>query len=325
MMLAVGACHARRVRPPSDVRYMVTEGLNVKLGRPGGFAMTDLPDIRFTRRIASGGVALNVAEAGPEGGPLVILLHGFPEFWFGWRYQIGALASAGYRVVVPDQRGYNLSDKPEGIESYDLDRLADDVVALAAHYTSEPFALVGHDWGAVAAWWTATRFPEKVRKLAVLNCPHPAIWRETMARNPAQMFASWYVMAFQIPSLPEALMRSRNYRALEMALRQSKTPVSDADIARYRAAWSQPGALTAMINWYRAIFRRRFAAIAPNSIAMPVQIVWGRNDPYALPALAEASKLLCADVRLTYLEDATHWVAQDAPERVNAILLDFLR
>jgi pimeloyl-ACP methyl ester carboxylesterase len=284
-----------------------------------------LSEVRFTRRAASGGVTLNVAEAGPENGPPVILLHGFPEFWFGWRYQIAPLAKAGYRVIVPDQRGYNLSDKPQGIASYDVDCLADDVVALAAHYTSEPFLLVGHDWGAVAAWWTTTRHPEKVRKLAVLNCPHPAVWRETMDKDPAQRRASWYVLAFQIPWLPEALMRMRNYRALVQALRESKTPVSDAEVDRYREAWRQPGALTATINWYRAIRRHRFAPIPAGSIATPVQIVWGKNDRYALPALAEASKALCADARLTYLPEATHWVAHDEPDRVNAILLDFLK
>ena len=286
--------------------------------------MTDLPNVRFTRRLCDG-VTLNVAEAGPNDGPLVILLHGFPEFWFGWRHQIGALAAAGYRVVAPDQRGYNLSDKPDGIANYDVDRLAADVVALGAHYTREPFFLVGHDWGAVAAWWTVTRSPEKIRKLAVLNCPHPAIWRDAMDNDPVQRKASWYVRAMQIPWLPEALMRSGNCRALVTALRGGRAPVSDAEIERYREAWRQPGALTAMINWYRAIRRRTFAPIAPGSIATPVQIIWGRNDPYALPALAEASKRLCADARLTFLPDATHWVAHDEPERVNAILLEFLR
>ncbi|HUO88916.1 MAG TPA: alpha/beta hydrolase [Rhizomicrobium sp.] len=287
--------------------------------------MVELPDMRFARRTASGGVALNVAETGPENGTPVILLHGFPEFWFGWRHQLGALAAAGYRVIVPDQRGYNLSDKPSGIASYDVDRLADDVVALAAHYTDQPFNLVGHDWGAVAAWWTATRHPEKVRRLAVLNCPHPAIWRDAMDNDPVQRRASWYVRAFRIPWLPEALLRAGNFRNALAALRQSKAPLSDDEAERYREAWRQPGALTATINWYRAILRRNFEPIRAGSIPVPVQIIWGKLDPYALPALAEASKALCADARLTYLPDATHWVAHDEPDRVNAILLGFLK
>lgn len=285
--------------------------------------MIDLSGIRFTKRICND-VTLHVAEAGPADGPLVILLHGFPEFWFGWRYQIGALASAGYRVMAPDQRGYDLSDKPKGIANYDVDKLAGDVVALAAHYTNEPFALVGHDWGAVAAWWTATRSPQKIRKLAVLNCPHPMVWTQAMKHDPVQRKASWYVRAFQVPFLPEALMRGGNYRTLVGALREAKAPVSDEEADIYRAAWRQPGALTAMLNWYRAILRHRFEPIMPGSIRVPVQIIWGRKDRYALPALAEASKALCADGRLTFLDDATHWVAHDEPERVNAILLEFL-
>jgi pimeloyl-ACP methyl ester carboxylesterase len=287
--------------------------------------MLDPSRIRFTRRLASDGVTLNVAEAGPDDGTPVILLHGFPEFWFGWRHQIGALADAGYHVIAPDQRGYNLSDKPSGVAHYDVDRLADDVAALAAHYTGAPVNLVGHDWGAVAAWWTTTRHPQLVRKLAVLNCPHPAVWRDAMKRVPAQRRASWYVAAFQIPWLPEALMRARRFDALATAIREAKAPVSADELARYREAWGRPGALTAMVNWYRAVLRHDFQPIPQGSIRTPVRIIWGEQDRYALPALAEMSKALCADAELTFLPEATHWVAADAADRVNAMLLEFLR
>ena len=282
--------------------------------------MTDLSTVRFTNRFCNG-LNLHVAEAGPDDGPLVILLHGFPEFWFGWRHQVAALTQAGFHIVMPDQRGYNLSDKPQGIANYDVDRLAGDVVSLAAHYTDQPFHLVGHDWGAVAAWWVATHFAEKLRTLCVLNCPHPAIWRNAMDKDAMQRRASWYVRAFSIPWLPELMMRSGNFRALAAAIRGSKRPVSEAEIDAYRKAWAQPEALTAMVNWYRALLKRNFAPIAPASIAVPVQIIWGQQDPYALLALAEASKKLCVDATLTFLPDATHWVAHDEPERVNAILL----
>ncbi|MGZ6008103.1 MAG: alpha/beta fold hydrolase [Rhizomicrobium sp.] len=286
--------------------------------------MFDLSAVRFTKRVCND-VTLHVAEAGPGNGPLVILLHGFPEFWFGWRYQIAALVSAGFHVVMPDQRGYDLSDKPVGIANYDVDKLAGDVVALAAHYTNEPFRLVGHDWGAVAAWWTTTRFSQKVRTLCVLNCPHPAIWRDAMDNDPVQRRASWYVRVFSFPWLPEMMMRSGNFRALVGAIRGSKTPVSEDEANEYRRAWAQPGALTAMINWYRAILKRKFEPIAPGNIAVPVHIIWGQQDPYALPALAEASKALCANATLTFLPEATHWVAHDEPERVNAIILEALK
>ena len=286
--------------------------------------MTAMPGVTFAMR-RCGDVTLHVAEAGPVDGPLVILLHGFPEFWFGWRYQIAPLAAAGFRVVVPDQRGYNLSDKPAGVASYDLDKLADDVVALAKHYTDAPFHLVGHDWGAVAAWWTATRYPERVKRLAVLNCPHPAVWRIAMDTDPVQRRASWYVRGFQIPWLPEALLRAGKYRGLVAALRESRTPLSEDDADRYREAWREPGAMTAMINWYRAILRRRFEPLSANSIRVPVCIIWGRQDRYALPALAEKSLALCSNGKLFFLDAATHWFAHDEPQRVNQLLMDFLK
>jgi pimeloyl-ACP methyl ester carboxylesterase len=282
--------------------------------------MLDLSAVRFSRR-ACNGITLNVAEAGPDDGPLVVLLHGFPEFWFGWRDQIAPLAAAGFHVVLPDQRGYNLSDKPTGVPSYDLDVLADDVVALARHYTQEPFRLVGHDWGAVAAWWAATRHAHALRTLCVLNCPHPTVWRDAMESDPVQRRASRYVRAFALPWLPERLMRSGNYRALVGAIRGARRAVGDAEIEEYRKAWRQPGALTAMVNWYRAFLKRKPTPVAPASIAVPVHIIWGEQDPYALPALARASKALCADATLTMLPDATHWVAHDDPDRVNALLL----
>ena len=135
----------------------------------------------------SDGVTLHVIEAGPEDGPLVILLHGFPEFWWGWRYQIAPLVEAGFRVVVPDQRGYNLSDKPQGRRAYDLDILAKDVIGLADAVGRTSFSLVGHDWGGLVAWWTASRYPERVAKLAILNAPHPTIAGAYMRRHPSQM------------------------------------------------------------------------------------------------------------------------------------------
>ena len=158
--------------------------------------MTNLPDrVRFSR-IGTNGIHLNVAEAGSNDGPLVILLHGFPEFWYGWRNQIAPLAERGFHVVVPDQRGYNLSDKPKGIASYDLDQLAADVIGLADYFGQETFAVVGHDWGASVGWWLADQHCRRVRRLAALNGPHPAVWLEAMRNNPAQKRKSSYVRFF---------------------------------------------------------------------------------------------------------------------------------
>jgi pimeloyl-ACP methyl ester carboxylesterase len=255
----------------------------------------------------------------------VILLHGFPEFWFGWRHQIDALANAGFRVLVPDQRGYNLSDKPKGIAAYDIDRLAADIIGLADAAGAKRFFLVGHDWGAIVAWWIAQHHPDRLIKLVAMDAPHPAVWRNAMENNPAQRRLSWYVRAFAVPFLPELMLRSRDYAGLADALKDSTRPLPDADLAAYRAAWAMPGALTSMINWYRAILRRRLVPPPPASIAVPAHVIWGAKDKYGLTALAEASAALCRDNALTILPDATHWVQHDVPERVNEILLDFLK
>jgi len=157
------------------------------------------------------GICLHVANAGPTDGPLVVLLHGFPEFWYGWRHQIAILAEAGLRVVAPDQRGYNLSDKPAGIAAYRLDTLAEDIVGLAAALGGERFAVVGHDWGGVVAWHLAARFPERVTRAAILNAPHPATLRSYARRRPGQLLKSWYVGFFQLPRLPELALRASGF------------------------------------------------------------------------------------------------------------------
>ncbi len=280
--------------------------------------------LNFVRRNC-GAVTLHVAETGPASGPAVILLHGFPEFWYGWRHQIDALAAAGYRVLAPDQRGYGLSDKPEGIASYDVDRLAADVVGLADAAGVDRFYLVGHDWGALVGWWVAQKFPARLLKFVAMDAPHPAIWRDAMDNTPAQRKLSWYVRAFSMPFLPELMMRARNFAAPVSALRESARPVSDDEIAQYRIAWSRPGAMSAMINWYRAVLRRQFEIPVPSSIDVPVHVIWGAKDRYGLTLLAERSAALSRDAALTILPGATHWVQHDEPERVNAILLGFLR
>ena len=272
------------------------------------------------------GISLHCAEGGPPDGPLVLLLHGFPEFWYGWRHQIGPLAHAGFRVVAPDQRGYDLSDKPKGIAAYDLDVLAADVVGLADALGREKFAIVGHDWGASVGWWTARNYPARVARLAVLNAPHPAVWKHAMAHDPAQKKLSRYVVSIAMPILPEILVRARNFRSLVQALRGAgrADAFTDADIAKYRAAWRTRGAVTAMLNWYRALLRKDIPLEREPRLAMPVRIIWGVKDPYAIPELATQSAKLCDNANILYVENATHWVAHDEPERVTRSLLEFL-
>lgn len=271
-----------------------------------------------------GDISLNVSEYGPAGGPIVILLHGFPDFSLAWAQQVPALVAAGFRVIVPDQRGYNLSDKPDGIPAYDLDRLAADVIALAASYDRERFAVVGHDWGASVAWWLADRFPQHIARAAMINAPHPAIWRDAMDNDPRQRKLSSYVRILAWPWLPELILSAREYKALTESIQTSRDRLGDDDLAAYRAAWSQPGALRAMINWYRALLKRRFDIPPAGSIAAPTLVIWGKDDQFAIPELAARSADLCRNARLQTLDGAGHWAMRDQPETVNRLLLGFL-
>ncbi len=270
----------------------------------------------------AGAVRLHVVEAGPTDGPPVLLLHGFPEFWFGWRHQIGALAAAGYRVVVPDGRGYNTSDKPAGIAAYRIDRLAADVVGLADALGLDRFHLVGHDWGGVVAWATGALHPARVDRLAVLNAPHPDTWGAYARRHPSQALRSLYVGLFQLPILPEALLSAGRYRALRRSLLESSRPgtFSAADLDRYVEAWSQPGALTAMIGWYRALRHRPSQPLPP--ILAETLVLWGVEDRFLETALAAEAANRCRSARVQLVE-ATHWLQAEEPEAVNEALLGF--
>ncbi len=289
--------------------------------------MAELKETVRLSRIALNGIHLHVAEAGPADGPLVVLLHGFPEFWYGWRNQIGPLAEQGFHVLAPDQRGYNLSDKPNGIESYDLDQLSADVIALADHFRQDTFAIVGHDWGAAVGWWLAGRHGDRMRRLGVLNAPHPAVWLDAMQNNPVQKRMSGYVRFFQIPYLPELLIGINRSKALAKGFHDSirAGAFTEADLKEYRKAWAQPGALTAMINYYRALLRKRLPPAAEYHVSCPTLVIWGKQDAYGVPELAEASSRLCSDCRVEYLDRSTHWVQHDEPEYVNDLLARFLR
>jgi pimeloyl-ACP methyl ester carboxylesterase len=282
-------------------------------------------DLRFSHH-KTNGITLHVAEAGPPEGRLLVLLHGFPEFWYGWRHQIDALVAAGYRLVIPDQRGYNLSDHPKGVASYDLDLLARDIVDLAEGMGRQTFLLAGHDWGASVGWWIATQHPQRLEKLAAFGAPHPAVWVDANRNDPEQRKRSGYVRVFRLPWLPEFAMRQRNFKALADALRESKRPesCSDADLAKYREAWSVPGALTGMVNWYRALLAKRPPPSAPERIRVPTLVVAGDHDKYGIPALADRSGQLCEQASVVHL-DTTHWMLHDEPERMSQLLLDFLK
>jgi pimeloyl-ACP methyl ester carboxylesterase len=273
------------------------------------------------------GITLHAATAGPADGPLVVLLHGFPEFWYGWRKQIRPLADAGLRVVAPDQRGYNLSEKPKGLAHYTLDALADDVVALIDATGRDRAAVVGHDWGGIVAWWLAMRNPERVSRVAVLNAPHPDVLvSNRFLKSPTQVLKSWYVLAFQLPWLPEAGLGRKHGKSLARSLRKTSRPgaFSDEDLEAYRRAWEQPGALTAMLNWYRAALRARPSRSPSPRVRVPALVLWGVNDAFINRQFANDALSRCDQGRLEFFEGATHWLHHEEPERVNRLLTGFL-
>jgi epoxide hydrolase 4 len=277
-------------------------------------------------RVSTNGITLNVAKSGPTDGPLVILLHGFPEFWYGWRHQIAPLAEAGYRVLAPDQRGYGASDKPRGVASYALDTLADDIVGLIDACQRDRATVIGHDWGGVVAWGAISRHPSRFDRAVILNGPHPDAMLREIKGNLQQLFKSWYTLFFQAPRLPEALLRRSDFRWLVNAMTNSSRPgtFTPADFDRYKAAWSEPGALTSMVNWYRAGFRIKHAPYPDPLVQIPTLLIWGSKDRFLGPGVARSSYALCESARLQWLEEATHWVQHEEPEQVNRLILEFL-
>jgi pimeloyl-ACP methyl ester carboxylesterase len=275
--------------------------------------------------IETNGIHLHVTQAGVDTGELVLLLHGFPEFWYGWKRQIPFLAEQGYRVWAPDQRGYNLSEKPEGIAAYSLDHLVADVVGLIEASGREQVYLVGHDWGAAVAWGTAINHPDKIKKLAILNVPHPSVMVEQLRSNPAQMLKSWYIGMFQLPLLPEALLTfGDGMMGAQMLYNSSREGTfTDEDIAQYVRAWKQPGAATAMLNWYRALVQNQPTPPADVRVHVPTLILWGVNDIALGQEMVQPSADLCDEVRVVYFEDAGHWVQHEEADEVSRLLLEF--
>lgn len=281
--------------------------------------------------IAVNGVKLHVVSAGPADGEPILMLHGFPEFWYGWRHQIDFLAQQGYRVIAPDQRGYNLSDKPRSASDYRISTLAQDIDALIGALGYEQVNLVGHDWGGAVAWWVATMFPQRLKKLIILNIPYPSVMKRAFqSGNFAQLRKSWYMFAFQVPWLPEALAAVNDYRGVAKSIAGTGKPgtFSEADLDLYRAAWRQPGAMRGMINWYRAMFRQSAGPRREPGqrlrITMPTLLIWGEQDRFLGKELAQPSIDLCDDGRIVFLPEATHWVQHDEAAEVNRLIQAFV-
>lgn len=279
------------------------------------------------RMIDVGEVRLHVvtdvpARDAPPRGP-VVLLHGFPSFWGTWRHQIEPLAAAGYAVIAPDMRGYNLSDKPRGVEAYTVDRLSGDVLGLLHALGHERATIVGHDWGGAVAWNLAMRYPQAVERLVIVNAPHPRIMREKLFTL-RRLRAWWYMFFFQAPWLPEMLLRQP--RRLARALR-SGCAVEGAfnrdDLRAHVDAFRQPGAATATINYYRAAFRfPQPAASLHRLVEAPTRVICGERDPFMGDDLLDGIETVGRDVHVQRV-DAGHWVPLETPHVMTQAILSF--
>ena len=273
------------------------------------------------------GIRLHYVTQG--NGPLVILLHGFPEFWYSWRHQIPVLAQH-FRVVAPDLRGYNDSAKPQGVANYGIDTLAADVMELIRTFDEEKAIIIGHDWGGGIAWVFAAEYPQATEKLIALNCPHPAAFQHHLKTNRRQLLRSWYMFFFQIPWLPEFGIRLTLQWFVEKAFRGMairKAAFSDDELQKYAEALKKSGALTAAINYYRAVFRElvRHGERSFNKIQCSTLLIWGEEDSALGKELTYCMEpYFSGRFEIKYIPQCSHWVQQEQPELVNRYMVEFL-
>jgi pimeloyl-ACP methyl ester carboxylesterase len=266
-----------------------------------------------------GDITLHYVEEGE--GPLVVLLHGFPEFWYSWRKQIPALVAAGFRVIAPDLRGYNDSSKPAGVASYHPLQIARDVAGLIAQSGDVPCAVVGHDWGGLAAWLLAMCHADVVSRLIVLNSPHPVPYGRELRSSSSQKLRAAYQLFFALPLLPRLIVRP-----LLAPMMRRMARLTREELAEYRAAWRKPRAMQSMLNYYRALKRyRRELRCVIKRIDIPTLLLWGERDPVFIRATTENFTEWVPDLRVERLPDAGHFVQSDAPEKVNELMIAFLR
>jgi pimeloyl-ACP methyl ester carboxylesterase len=273
------------------------------------------------------GIELHTIWAGPEEGPLVLLLHGFPECWYSWRHQIPVLARAGYRVAAPDLRGYNLSDKPRGVHQYQVDRLVADVLALTRALGRETATIMAHDWGGMVAWRLAMDHPQTVDKLVVLNAPHPVAMARALQKDRSQQRRSWYIFLFQLPWLPEAVLTLSPLTSVRLVFQGTairRDAFSEVDLEILSAALAQPGAMRCMINYYRAALRFRPARRA-GPVEVPTLVLWAEDDHALGKALTNDLGRGVPDLTLQYIAHCGHWVQNEAPAEVTERMMAFLQ
>ena len=276
--------------------------------------------------INTNGIKLHYVARGT--GKLILMLHGFPEFWYSWRHQIDEF-SQDYHTVALDLRGYNDSDKPDRVANYRMSELIADIRGVISGLGYEDCILIAHDWGGAIAWNFAYAYPEMVEKLIVLNMPHPAKFAEGL-QTPQQLLKSWYVFAFQIPWLPEFVFQLNNYQAIAEAfsgMAIDKTAFSQEDLNAYREAAAKPGALTAMINYYRCIFPSLFQGDRQSwgVLDVPTLTIWGEKDTALGKELTYGTEAYVRDWQIKYIPNCSHWVQQEQPAVVNMYIKEFLQ
>jgi pimeloyl-ACP methyl ester carboxylesterase len=275
--------------------------------------------------IITNGIRMHYVTEGE--GPLIVLLHGFPEFWYSWRFQIPFLAEHGYTVVAPDLRGYNDTDKPH--KGYDIPSLLRDIKGLIKGLGQSEAIIVGHDWGGVLAWAFALNYPDMTGRLIVMNAPHPAAMMREM-RTLKQLRKSWYVFAFQIPWLPEYMLGRKHANEIGKMLRGAalqKSAFPREVTAKYQEAMSKPGAIKAAISYYRQLFWRLPFSFKSYELRIntPTLLMWGEQDIALGIELTTGLERWVNDIQIKRIPDSGHWVQQEQPEKVNQYMLEFLK
>ncbi|GEK88645.1 Pimeloyl-ACP methyl ester carboxylesterase [Alkalibacterium putridalgicola] len=276
--------------------------------------------------IQTNGIDLHVAAAGPEDGTGVLFLHGFPEFWYSWQKHLSYFADNGYRAMAPDQRGYNLSDKPKRVKDYKLDELVSDIVGLITASGKETVTLVGHDWGGIVAWHVARQHPELIDKLVILNAPHERAMIKHIRHKPSQLLKSSYILFFQFRGIVEWTLRLLDWKPFTKTMEKSsqKGTFKEADLDQYVSAWLKPRAMSSMLNWYRANGKTFMNGQGPIRVTVPTLVIWGMKDQFLDSDLAHESLAYCDNGKGLLLGEGTHWVHIEETEHVSQRIIDFI-
>jgi epoxide hydrolase 4 len=283
------------------------------------------------RFIETNGVKLHVLVGG--GGPLVLLLHGWPECWATWRHLLQPLKDAGFTVAAPDLRGFNLSEKPSGVSEYTMDKVSADVVGLIKALGFQKAHVIAHDWGGAVAWYLAQTRDDVVDKLVIANCPHPELFVKRLRKHPSQLKATYYMFVFQVPVVAEKLIERNGFDVLGKMMKyqpKKRGAFDDEDVRVYKEAMGQPGAVTSSLNYYRASFRESFSRPArpdgwKNVVERPTLVLWGMNDPALPPENLDGLDKVVKNLHVVRIPECSHWVQHDKPEVMLDESVRFLR